>query len=162
MATTYRLHDEPEPSALANWVVNPSWPLLAVMVAGAWLSWPWFAFNAIAMGSPTRKKEIALAVGGFVGTLIIAVVVLALIDRGVIGSRLGIRLAVLAIVGWKLGVSYALYLLQNRTFHIYEYYEGAVRSGARLLAVGVFILRPLIIDLSDSTLWKIIVSGGLL
>jgi len=47
MSTTdgYRIADEPRPGALSQLAVNPLWPLLAVMLGGTWIAWPWFALN---------------------------------------------------------------------------------------------------------------------
>ena len=53
----YAIADEPEASRLAHLTVRPSMPLLALMLGGAWIAWPWFALNAYAMGSPTRRRE---------------------------------------------------------------------------------------------------------
>ena len=65
---TYQIADEPIETSLRAYVVRPSAPLMAIMLGGAWLSWPWFAFNAIAMGSPTRRKEIGLCAAGVTET----------------------------------------------------------------------------------------------
>ena len=57
------------------------------------------------------------------------------------------------------------YMLQLRTFHIYEYYGGEVKNGARALLIGAFVLRPIVLGLFDCVLWKLVVSvhatGGL-
>ena len=52
---SYRIGDEPRPGALARVAVDPMWPLLAVMLGGVWLSWPWFVLNGVVVGSPTRQ-----------------------------------------------------------------------------------------------------------
>ena len=158
MAGPYHIRDEPEPGRLQHLVVNPSWALLAVMLCGAWLAWPWLALNAYALGSPTRRRELAMVGLGFAGTLVLALAVLWLIDHDVITGAIAIRMAVLTIVVWKLGLSYAVFMLQNRTFHVYEHYHGATRNGAIVLVAG-FLCRPWVLDLSDAFLWKIIVSG---
>ena len=56
--SSYRLPDEPKPGRLERLVTDPIWPLFATMLAGAWLGLPWFAFNAFALGSPTRWREL--------------------------------------------------------------------------------------------------------
>jgi hypothetical protein len=161
MSTGYRIYDEPRPGGLGHLVVNPMFPLLAIMLAGAWLAWPWFVFNAVALGSPTRRKESAIAAIAVAGTVVLGLGLLAMVSRGVIESKLWIRLAVIVLVTWKLGLGYVLHTLQNRTFHVYEYYGGAVRNGMLLLAAGWF-LRPMVLGLSDSVLWKLIAAGGVL
>ena len=60
MTAAYTIPDEPRASPFNHLVVRPNGPLLAAMLCGGWMTWPWFAFNSIAMGSPTRKKELAM------------------------------------------------------------------------------------------------------
>lgn len=141
MATRYRLPDEPRPGALANLVVHPMWPLLAVMFAGPWLAWPWFVLNAWALGSPTRVRETLYAVGGFLGSaaLVAGVVVAAVtIDRG----DGVVPYLMIGVTVWKLGVSYALSELQGRGFEIYTWYGGVARNGFFVAVLGGMLLRP--------------------
>ncbi len=154
---TYHIADEPIETSLSAYVVQPSMPLLAAMLAGAWLSWPWFAFNAIAMGSPTKKKEIALVVTAFVVTAVLAAILIALVRSDVIESSLIIRLSVLAIVTFKLAITYYIATVQSRTFHVYQYYGGHVRNAMPILSGGYF-LRTIIIGLFAHPLWVIVVS----
>jgi hypothetical protein len=134
-------------------------PLLATMLAGAWLAWPWFAFNAIAMGSPTRRKEIALCAAAFAGTAVLGATVIALLDAGILPEGAALRLAVLGVVTFKLAISYHISSVQSRTFHVYEYYGGAVRNAGRILGAAVLV-RGFVIGLVDHPLWVIIVAGG--
>ncbi len=157
---SYQIADEPIETSLRAYVVRPSVPLLAAMTVGAWLAWPWFAFNAIAMGSPTRKKELALCAAAFVTTGLLGALVLALANADVIREGAPLRLAMLAITSYKLGFSYYLSDVQSRTFHVYEYYGGPVRVAGRILAVG-YVIRGVVFGLVDNPLWRIIVSGGL-
>ena len=156
---TYAIADEPVETNLRHYVVDPSAPLLAAMLCGAWLALPWFAFNAIAMGSPTRRKEITLCIVAFVGTAVFAVIALALWNRDIIESRTTMRFVLLGIVTWKLTMAYVINIVQTRTFHVYEYYGGAVRSSTYILGAG-FWLSSSVVGLFDDPLWKIIVSGG--
>jgi hypothetical protein len=156
---SYQIADEPVETSLRSYVVRPSAPLLAAMLAGAWLAWPWFAFNAIAMGSPTRRKEIALCAAALAGTAALGAILLALIDTGVLPSGVPLRLAVLGVVAFKLAITYHISSVQSRTFHVYEYYGGPVRSAGRILGAAV-LLRGFVIGLVDHPLWIIIVAGG--
>jgi hypothetical protein len=157
---TYLIADEPVDSALRDYVVRPHVPLLASMLCGTWLAWPWFAFNAIAMGSPTWRREVALAAAAFAGTFVLAAIVLMLSYLGVIPNGAPLRLALLAVTTGKLAFSYYLSVVQDRTFHVYEYYGGRVRNASRVLSAG-WLISGFVIGLSDHPLWRIIVSGGL-
>src|ERR1051326_4685747 len=103
--TTYAIPDEPQRSRWANYVFRPTAPLLATMVAGSWLAPPRFAFNAVAMGSPTRRGEIQLCLVGFAGTVVLAFATVMLLDRGLLGDT-SLRLLLLAISTWKLSIAY--------------------------------------------------------
>jgi hypothetical protein len=157
---TYQIADEPVETSLRSYVVRPSMPLLAIMFAGAWLAWPWFAFNAIAMGSPTRRKEIALCAAAFAGTAVLGAIVIALFDAGILPEGAPLRLAVLGVVTFKHAISYHIAAVQSRTFHVYEYYGGQVRASGGVLTAAYW-LRGLVVGLSDDPLWIIIVAGGL-
>jgi hypothetical protein len=157
---TYQIADEPIETSLRAYVVRPSAPLLAIMVGGAWLSWPWFAFNAIAMGSPTKRKEIALCVAAFVGTAVLAQLVITLARAGIIPAGPGEQIALLGVTTFKLTITYYISALQERTFHVYEYYGGQVRASGGVLTAAYW-LRGLVVGLSDDPLWIIIVAGGL-
>ncbi len=157
---TYQIADEPVETSLRAYVVRPSAPLLAIMVGGAWLSWPWFAFNAIAMGSPTRRKELALCAAAFIGTGVLAALVITLARAGVIPAGMPEQIALLAVTTFKLTITYYISAVQERTFHVYEYYGGTVRAAGAVLTAGYW-LRGLVVGLSDDPLWIIIVAGGI-
>lgn len=156
---SYQIADEPHETSLARYVVRPSVPMTAAMLAGAWLAWPWFAFNAIAMGSPTKRKEIALVIAAFAGTAVLGLVVLGLSDAGYLPDGVPLRFAFLAIATFKLAMTYYLFLVQDRTFHVYQYYGGAVRNGSGVTSAGYW-LRGIVLRISDDPLWIIIVAGS--
>ncbi len=140
---TYRIRDEPRPGALAHLAVNPVWPLLGVMFGGAGLSWTWFVFNGIAIGSPTRRQELGWAIGGFVGSFLL------ILGIGQLGAderlgALGVRYAMVGLTVWKLAISYWLCMLQNRSFHLYEHFGGQVRNGALVVVVGYFLINRIL------------------
>jgi hypothetical protein len=143
-STLYRLPDEPVPGALSGVAVNPVFPLLAMMLGGAWLGWPWLAVNAFAIGSPTRWKELALVLAGLFGSggLILGLVAAA---GGGLVRGLAISFWVLAVIVWKLFIAYRVYILQARTFGVYEYYGGRVQNGLVIALIGSFFGRRLVI-----------------
>ncbi len=157
---SYHIADQPTESSLRSYVVRPSVPLMAFMVGGAWLAWPWFAFNAVAMGSPTRKQEIGLVAGAFAATAVLAAILIALVEHHVIPVEgIGLRVAVLAIMTFKLAATYYMQTVQERTFHIYEYYKGQIRSAERVTLVAR-LLRGVVLGLIDHPLWVIIVASS--
>ncbi len=139
---TYRIADEPRPSTLSHLAVNPVWPLFGVMFGGAALSWSWFLLNGAAIGSPTRRQEIAWAIGGMVGNLLLIVAIFTLAGREILGE-LGVRYSLVGLTVWKLAVSYWLFTLQGRSFHLYEHFGGTVRNGALVVVAGFFLTNRL-------------------
>jgi hypothetical protein len=138
----YRIADEPRPSALSKVAVNPVWPLFAIMLAGTWLSWSWFVLNGFALGSPSRWREVALAVLGVFGSLAIVLGLGVFLGLGWIQES-WLPYAFTVLLVWKIGVSYGLHIQQGRTFELYRYYGGTVegRLPFVVLAAGYF-LRP--------------------
>ena len=127
------------------------WPLLAVMFGGAGLSWPWFALNGFAIGSPNRRQELAWAIGGFAGTATILWLIFSLANAGILAG-LGVSYALIALIVWKLGVSYWLYTLQSRSFGLYRYFGGPVKNGALIVFAALFLRSGALAALP--TFWK--------
>lgn len=155
----YRIEDEPRPGALAKWAVSPFWPLLGLMLGGAWLGLPWFVFNAIAVGSPTRVREWGLAGLCLLGSLVIGAVLLQCVAAGYIQTQAQIQYALLILVVWKLAIGYLLFMQQNATIEIYQYYGGELnRFGLPVVLVGAFVLKGMVIKWVPATLWYLVVS----
>ena len=140
MSASYRIADEPRPGPMNHLAVNPFWPLLAIMLGGAWLSWPWFIVNGLAIGSPSRRREILLVLLGLGGAAVL-VVSFVLFGAGGLIPKEGIPYALIAITVWKLGISYWIYVTQQRTFAIWEYYGGNARNGMMIALIGMFVGR---------------------
>lgn len=155
MTAGYRIVDEPQPGPLANLGVDPLWPLFAFMLAGTWLGWTWFVLNGHAVGSPTRRKELALVAGGVAGAVVLAMLFGGLIASGVLERNMT-WVALLAITLWKLGVSYWLYELQRRSFELYRYFGGPSRNGFAIVALG-YLLKPAVAGLVPSGFWLLVV-----
>lgn len=145
--STYRIQDESTPGGLARYAVDPLWPLLGVMLGGVWLSWSWFLFNGVAVGSPTQRQELWWVTGGLAGALLISLALIWAEAIDVLRTQAEFAYAGLVLTVWKLGVTYLLYLLyllQSRTIQIYEYYGGQLRSGMLVLVAAVFLVEPMI------------------
>lgn len=155
---SYEVADEPTPAAgWENLVFQPSAPLLGMMWCGAWLAWPWFIVNAFAMGSPTLRREAKLCALGLFGTLLLALVVYGLVDLGVIESKVALQLALLSVVTFKMAVAYWVCKVQQRTFHVYEYYGGTAQKAFYVLMAGSY-LRDLVLGVSSHPVWLVVMS----
>ncbi len=158
---SYAIADEPHDTAWKQLVVTPTGPMLAEIVCGSWLSLPWFVVNAIALGSPTRRKEIALCVLQLIVTIGLGSLLIWADDRDLIESRTLLQLSILVIVTWKVGIAYAITRIQTRAYQVYELYGGPARATTFVLATGI-VVRPFIQGLFDDPLWWIIVMGNAL
>ena len=155
----YRLADEP---ALGRWraiAVDPNWPLVGLMLAGAWLGWPWFLVNARALGSPTRRRELAWVLAGLVGSLVLGVLLLELLALGVLRGPVPLQLGLLAIATWKLIAAAAVHGLQGRPLPRCGGEGGEAQSGLGVLLVAVFVGRAIVLSLVDDPLWALLVGG---
>jgi hypothetical protein len=135
-AATYRIADEPSPGRLARFAVSPIWPMLATMLAGSWLGTPWFVFNAFALGSATRRRELAWAVG----TLLLSAAMLQgffLAAEHELLPMAVLRYGSVLVTAVRLTGAYFTYGLQDASFELHRYFGGPVVNGAPLLIVGM-------------------------
>jgi hypothetical protein len=144
MGATYRIADEPIGGRFASLTVNPFWPLLASMLAGTWLALPWYAVNAAAMGSATRRRELAWVVGGLAASAALGATLLWALDAGHVTPR-AFRYLLVGVVAWRLVVAYALFSLQQPSFELHRHFGGSARNGALLVVAGA-IVRPQLLD----------------
>lgn len=148
MATRYLIPDEPRPSGLAHLAVNPFWPLLAQMLGGSWIALPWFLINGAALGSPSQRREWLCAAASVIGSLALVLGIAAGSQAGwLVGTPL--KLAMLSIVALKIAMAYALYVMQSRSFELWEYFGGKARNGV-LLIVAAFFFRATIFAALES------------
>lgn len=157
LESSYRIPDEPAPSGLGHLIVNPIFPLLSIMFAGAWLMLPWFVFNAFALGSPTRRKELALAVAA---PLVLLALLLAIGAVSVAldlpkGSR---PYLLLLLTLWKLAVAYWLFDLQKHSFALHEHFGGQVRNGVPVLIGGLLMKSTVLKAFGGSGWWLLVAS----
>jgi len=149
--TTYHLPDEPRASLLAANVASPLWPFLAFMLVGAWFGLAWFLFNSLALGSPTWRREIAIAALALVGSVILLLALEAAGRQGWLDER-ALRYAALSVVCLRLGCAYALNILQERVYELHQYFGGNSRNGALVLVGAMFIARPAVAPLLGNSL----------
>jgi hypothetical protein len=143
---TYTLVDARRPSTVSHLAVNPYFPLLALMLGGAWIGWPWFAFNAVALGSYTRAREIVVCAGAAVAVPACAWALVYLYEKGVYGNAAFPYLH-LFITAIKLTAGYFVYGWQERAAQLREHYERPLRNGAGAVIVATWVhlkLEPLL------------------
>lgn len=155
MSGSYRLPDEPRPGPLSNLVVNPMWPLLAIMFGGAWLSWSWFLFNGWALGSPTRLREAFVVGVGLVGSVVLFIASLLVVQQLDLPPAV-FPYVVTTLLIWKLGITYLLADTQGRGFGVYQYYGGTVRNGIIVAIPVAYLLRPKVEAILGSTILGVV------
>jgi hypothetical protein len=135
----YQIADEPTPSALGHLAVNPFWPMLASMLAGAWVGVPWFAFNALALGSATRRRELVWLLAGVLGAAAAVGAIFFAFHRGLVpfrSTQLLLRYGQVLVVAWRLTAAYAVYQLQESSFELHRHFGGRVVNGAPLVVLA--------------------------
>jgi hypothetical protein len=130
----YQIADEPAPTSLARFAVNPIFPMLASMIGGVWIAWPWFAFNSIAVGSPTLRSELAW-LGAGLAVMFAAATGIVLAAQAEILPVAAFRYAFVCVALVKLVFVYVVYVQQARTIEIYQYYGGVLRNGILVLVL---------------------------
>jgi len=138
----YRISDEPRPGSLERFVTDSNWPLFGLMLGGAWLGFPWFVFNGVALGSATLRREILLAGAGFAGAAVLALAMFFVLGNKLLPMSAVPFLLPLPIV-WKLGIGYLLVRVQHRSFALWEHFGGTPRRAFLVLVAGLVIRTSL-------------------
>ncbi|QWP79143.1 hypothetical protein J5226_12455 [Lysobacter sp. K5869] len=136
----YRLPDEPLPSGLSRYATDPLWPLLTLMLAGGGFGLLWFAFNAAALGSPTRWREWGCVALSALGSPALTAAVMIAVGFGWLAPAMA-PYALLSVLALKVAVAYALYLMQQHTFEVWEHYGGEPRNGLPLMVLLAVVGR---------------------
>ncbi|HWA75316.1 MAG TPA: hypothetical protein VG937_23425 [Polyangiaceae bacterium] len=147
---SYRIVDEPGPSGLSRLTVNPVWPFLASMLAGTWLAWPWFALNSACLGIDRRFYRDLILIGlSFAATLGATFALYQLYLNHVL-DRTSLRYAALAPQAIRLSLLYVVYMREERTFQLFEYFGGRPANGLLPLMLGALLRGPLFSRLPES------------
>lgn len=151
-------------------VVKVIYPLLAWAVAGVWLSWPWFIFNAFAVGTDRRRPMFRILATGLTGSSALALLIFALAPESAFfiapiwemsghGSDVSIIPYLLIVLyGWKFSISLALSTQQARELDVYEYFGGSTRNGAFILVAGFFLRSWVLLTLLPVGWWTLVLS----
>lgn len=153
-AARYRIEDEPSPGALANAAVNPLWPLLGLMLGGFVVGVTWFIVNGIAVGSPTRVREIVVAAIGLAGATALAIGITVADSMGYLPGAAS-QYAILPLLLWKLGIGYLLYDTQGRTIEIFQHFGGVLRNGLPVVILASLARAPLM-GAFPYLVWKLV------
>jgi hypothetical protein len=155
MDRSYRILDEPTPGKLAQLSVNPFWPMLALMLGGAWVGWPWLVLNSLAIGSASQRRELGgVATGWLLGAALVRG--LMYLDTSQLLDPRWLRYLVILMPALRMAFGYAVFRMQERSFALYEYYGGQVRNGVFVL-VAATVLRPkLLKDLPE--FWQLVLA----
>lgn len=139
---SYQIIDEPRGSRLSNATVNPIWPFLALIVGGALSSWLWFVINSIALNSPSRNKELLVVSIAF---CVFIAMYLGLGLGKVNGLYEGLTKQYIdtAIYSIEIIFCFTLFLMQQGSFHVYEYFNGKVASPVIGLLLALVVGRIL-------------------
>lgn len=154
MPTPASIHDSGGPDQ--RWVTNPVFCLLATMLAGTWLGWSWFAWNAIALGGERKSAQLRLLAIGVAVASVMAIGLAALLGHEVL-SRRAFDYCVIALVAWKLWISYKLQLDQRIEVELYAWYGGRLRQGAFVLVAGI-ALRGSVLGALPNGWWLLVLS----
>ncbi|MGN6151451.1 MAG: hypothetical protein ACTHOH_05495 [Lysobacteraceae bacterium] len=145
MATVrYRIPDEPRPTGLVRYAVDPMWPLLACMLGGNAIGLLWFAFNTRALGSVSAAREWAYIAASLAGCMLVHFALQDAYTRGWLVDAT-VPYAVLAFPALKITLAYLLYISQARSAELLAHYGGVLRNGAVGL-FGAFLLAHNVID----------------
>lgn len=142
-AARYRIPDEPRPTGLIRYAVDPMWPLLALMLSGNALGLAWFAFNSRALGSATAARESAYILASVIGCVLLTLAIGWARQNGVLDDS-AIQYAALAFPALKLSLGYALYVSQSRSTELILHFGGVLRNGAVGLLVCFVIARSVL------------------
>ncbi len=130
----YRIIDEPS-TTRGPWIaVDPFWPLLALILTGILPGVLWFLYNARALGSATRRRQLAVAGLGVLGALAIALALDAV--------RPSVPVSVfpylgLSLVAWKVMIGYLLHIDQAHSVELYAYFGGRLGKGFLLMILVI-------------------------
>ena len=141
----YRIVDEPSPSGVSHLAVRPLWPLLGLMLGGAWLGWPWFALNAVALGVHRRNRALGWLALSAAIAILFAVGMAALFHAGRFPRNVYPWLS-LVLSLWKLTSAYVAYEHQEPSSELFIYFGGKVRNPALLVAAAAFFGRSAVLD----------------
>lgn len=168
----YTRHDLPRSQHGPLPAVRPFTVLAATVFAGVWLGWPWYVFNAFALGIEDKRRLLKRLTLGLLGASAISVLVFALDEPDAVApSLVGLFLddpeprefswipyLLIALVGWKSAIGYLACEDQRLPAQVFEYYGGTVRNGLPLVAAGAFLRGWILLELLPFGWWTLVLA----
>ena len=165
-------HDLPSGPAGTLPATRPEVVLAASMFVGVWLAWPWFAFNAFALGLEDKAQLAKRLMIGLAGSSALAIFAVSMLEPETFdASLLGLLFddpepdafsffpyVVIALVGWKSLTAYRLYEDQRLRAEVYEYFGGTLRNSAPLIVGGVMIRSWVLLQLLPVGWWTLVIA----
>lgn len=143
MTARYRLPDEPISGGLSRYAVDPMWPLLALMLAGNGFGLAWFAFNSVALGSPSRSREWMYVALNLLGSAVLVLLLAMASSNGWLDAS-ALRYAGLSLIALKLTCGYSIYLSQQRSCELWEHFGGKPANGLPVVILLALFGRRLL------------------
>jgi hypothetical protein len=134
----YPIVDDRRPGGLERYCVDPYWVMLALLLGGAWLGWPWFVLNAFALGATSKWREIGLVGASIALSFLLVGVLLYARSARWISSQV-FQYLVVVVPALKLGLGFLAFRSQEVSHAAYRYFGGDDQQG------GVFVLLVLAI-----------------
>jgi hypothetical protein len=135
---TYTIIDARTPSRVSHLAVDPYFPLLALMVGGGWIGWPWFILNAVALGSYTRKREIVVCAATAALLPAATLGIGYLFGYGLV-ARVALPYLQLLLTFIKLSVGYFVSSWQDRAVALRAGYESPLRNGVGFVVLAGYL-----------------------
>lgn len=154
----YVLPEEPPESPIARYACASHRIVTAAMLGGNWLGAPWFVFNAYALDSKTKRREIILAALLPVVTMLAGGALILAILRYGLPVRY-IEYGVLGVLSTKIVVLYQLEKLQSASFKTHQALARKSIDGYVGL-VAAYVLRAYVVqaafDISPWLGWAVL------
>jgi hypothetical protein len=155
---SYAIADDPVETSLRRYASRPMVAIYALIVAGSWLAWPWFAFNSFALGSATKRRELALLAISIVGSIALAWGIFELLSLGVIHVGTQLLLARLGVATFKVVLACKIAALQRDAVLVHSYDGVPIEYHLPVFHIGNAIAMLVLTTFSDPLI-RIVLEG---
>ncbi|HEY4182563.1 MAG TPA: hypothetical protein VGM90_37280 [Kofleriaceae bacterium] len=155
---SYAIADDPVETSLRRYASRPMVAIYALIVAGSWLAWPWFAFNSFALGSATKRRELTLLAISILGSIALAWGMFELVAIGVIHPGTQLLLARLGVATFKIVLACQIASLQRDAVQVHIYDGAAIEFHLPVFHVGNAIAMLVLTTFSDPLI-RVVLEG---